>query len=136
MIFEAVLTPREILFKALDTGGTWIEGILEYAYADKHTPLITDVHLDRHQIIVETLCQFTGKLDKNKRKVFEGDICVGRWPSARKGLVRWDPARCGFYIKPIREDGSYGRARYDYGYKMNANKFEVVGSIHDDKERK
>lgn len=78
----------------------------------------------------ETLGQFTGKCDKDGKKIFEGDI-VNRVADNENGLIVWDDKRCGFYIKPL---SILGRAMYDPYYKMNANKLEVVGNIHDNPE--
>ena len=76
----------------------------------------------------------TGRKDKNKKETFAGDICVGNWPYAKKCVVTWDEIRCGFYMQPVKDDGLLGKAAYDKGYKMNANKFEVIGNVHDNPE--
>ena len=70
---------REILFRAKckDTK-EWLEGfpVRIYDYGGN----IWDLHpFDTNfnttcKVIPNTICEFTGKLDKNKKKIFEGDI--------------------------------------------------------------
>lgn len=74
------------------------------------------------------LMQYTGLKDKHGKKAFHKDICIGNWPYAKKCLIEWDDKRCGFYFKPL--DGLM-KAAYDKGYKLNANKFEIIGNIYE-----
>jgi hypothetical protein len=69
--------------------------------------------------------QCTGMKDSKGGDVYHKDICVGNWPYAKKCIVEWDDKRCGFYLKPL---SSFGKAAYDKGYKMNANKFTIIGN--------
>ena len=78
---------REILFRAKTSSeicgfntlkdGTWVHGF----YRDKvGLPVISQFEIDRggdyidYEIDEKTLCQFTGLVDKNGKKIFEGDI--------------------------------------------------------------
>ena len=105
---------REILFRARwrDTNIIIQDFSLEY----------TIDSCNDEKIIVE---QFIGLTDKNGIKIFEGDIVKANFPYAKIGFVEFDKKRCSFYVKPID-----GFAAYDKGYKMNANKLEVIGNIH------
>jgi hypothetical protein len=69
----------------------------------------------------------TGHVEGKERiEVYENDICQGNWPYATLCIVAWDKARCGFYLQPL--DGPWKRAAYDKGYKLNGNRFKVIGN--------
>jgi len=74
------------------------------------------------------LMQYTGLKDKNGVEAYHKDICIGNWPYADKCLIEWDDKRCGFYFRPIKPDGTFGKAAYDKGYKLNAYKYEIIGN--------
>lgn len=129
---------REILFrgKRIDNG-EWIEGCycrcIEALGMKISKPAIQETDengLYFREIAPKTLGQFTGLCDKNGKKIFEGDI-VNRVADNENGLIVCDDKRCGFYIKPL---SILGRAMYDPYYKMNANKLEIIGNIHDNPE--
>lgn len=75
---------REILFKAKRKDNSkWVEGY----YVKRYDLLGNEEHLIFHadsykvweyaEIIPETLCRFTGRCDKNGKKVWENDILMG-----------------------------------------------------------
>ena len=75
---------REILFKAKrKDNDKWVEGY----YQKRYDLLGNEEHLIFHadsykvweyaEIIPETLCRFTGRCDKNGKKVWENDILMG-----------------------------------------------------------
>ena len=120
---------REILFRAKRVDNcTWVK--VYYMYHSKREKHVILTHGSKFiEVIPETVGQFTGLTDKNGVKIFEGDIVKANFPYAKTGLVEWDKKRGSFYVNPID-----GFAAYDKGYKMNANKLEIIGNIHENTE--
>ena len=123
---------RTILFRALTENvnglpnykAYWVYGLLENSGIKEHPYMIDGCFVDP-----ETVGQFTGITDKNGVKIFEGDIVKANFPYAKTGFVEFDKKRCSFYVKPTD-----GFAAYDKGYKMNANKLEIISNIHENPE--
>ena len=118
---------REILFRGKKQNGEWLQGDLVH-YGDKILIFSENAQNspDYYEVKSETVAQFTGLKDKNGVKIFEGDIVKANFPYAKTGFVEFDKKRCSFYVKPTD-----GFAAYDKGYKMNANKLEIISNIHD-----
>ena len=125
---------REIKFKAKGTeDDKWYHGQL---ILDKHLNeyfIMEDFYSDVRfiKVVPETICQYTGKKDKNGNEIYEFDIVKGNFPYAEYGIVTWDEDRCGFYILPINTLFISASDKY---YKLNANKLEVVGNIFDNSD--
>ena len=128
---------REILFKAKRlNSNTWVEGYyvkinnLHLIYYDN------EVSNGYTEIDPETLCQFTGLIDKNKKEIWENDIVSAVWYS---------------YIEPL--DEITGVVKYFTGYGMYmifdeknrkkeelngcgayTHEFEVLGNVFDNPE--
>ena len=118
---------REILFRGKRSdNGEWIEGYV-YRISEKLNPFIMlkNRHSESYQVILETVCQYTGCNDKSKTtKVFEGDIVWDEF-NEEYGVVEFDEGEfaVNFY-------GDIGADRFadviDCCY--------VCGNIHDNPE--
>lgn len=136
---------REILFRGKvsddyyreDLRGRWVEGNLVHQ-TKYYDDLVDHYHIvyigefdydyyDSDTVISETIGQYTGLIDKNGVKIFEGDIV--------KGLFKYcDPVNS---VIEFRE-GSFGLKWYRGEVEMFWAfptichvEYEVIGNIHD-----
>lgn len=137
---------REIIFrgKRIDNG-EWVEG--HYHYSNWYLPpsmKIVDTtyhilpvgHGDSHKVSPETVGQFTGKTDKNGKKVFEHDILQiftvwadGTVEKAGVGVIQWwEHDQC--YVLATKE----GYHIDDFGNLGRPEYYEVIGNIHDNRD--
>lgn len=158
---------REILFrgKRADTG-EWVEGNLIHQtefYGDPvdryHILSIGEFHCDyydSYEVVPETIGQFTGLVDKNGTKIFEGDIvCTRKYETYTEKMKGYFGVDSDGY--PQKIPGYEGEGEYHYtrkvecyasvifssrsGYYLNGSSMfvdaicnEVVGNIHDNPE--
>lgn len=118
---------REILFKAkrIDNG-EWVYGdLITDGKGSKFNifhifPEDADEYSFDHCVRVktETVCQFTGLLDKNGNKIFEGDKL--KRMNGKIDIVKFDT---GQFVN-VNEVGQYNFIAVE-------NKFEIIGNIHD-----
>ena len=136
---------REILFKAkrknwqeLPKERWWVEGYISpcVVVGKWHMFRIED-NLSTTQIETdpETICQYTGLTDENRKKIFEGDYISD-------GKTIWEVKYCetmsGFSAKAVRERvTSYSAwfSLYHLCNRHNAGRtVQVVGNIFDNSE--
>lgn len=108
----------------------WVEGsyIHQTQYygdpADNHWILVggefdMDFY-DAYPVIPETLGQFTGKCDKNGKRIFEGDIV--------KAMMDYGPAGMIESVVDIGFKQSVGGYRWNY---FDMDTIEVIGNVYD-----
>ena len=134
---------REILFRAKKVdGGEWAEGYVVEKYGTCFPYDIKNADTCRQNsylIDEDTICQYTGLIDKDGKKIWENDIistqneCIG---VVKYGTDEYRHTH-GFYIEWIK-DMWYRR---ELGFWAKKEEIAVVGNVYDtpellDKERK
>lgn len=135
---------REILFRGKTTENRWVEGTY-FKHDTVKVCFSSDDPKPRHLIIQDGFCdwgfeppihcvdvapdtvgQFTGKTDKNGKRIFEGDVV--RFDSG-VFVVRFYDCRMGFGFS-----GQFGRGCVAGFTMTNWEDIEVIGNIHDNPE--
>ena len=148
---------RTIKFKAKNRICEWVKGdLLQYLdgsvyIGDNKGPWTDDgfhnSDYNRVEIVdPDTVCQFTGFLDKNGKEIYEGDVLRSdTYPFSFTerneydnyfGAIGWNNEEALFYMVPAKNPKSSVRGTFDgladgiSQYQMKD--FEVVGNVHDD----
>ena len=138
---------REILFRAKrkDTK-EWMEGfpVRIYDYGGKvweMHPFETNFSISCY-VIPETICEFTGKVDKNGTKIFEGDIFqleddIFAVVVFNDGCFRLEEyGLCGTWTESGYDEcgGGYGIIECEPMDWYFLKDMEIIGNIHDNPE--
>lgn len=114
---------REILFRGKRViDGRWVESCCPLG--EMHSGTVT------YDFDSKTVCQYTGLIDKNSRKIFEGDIVrhFNQSEDDKKyviGCIKWDQNSCEFMNE------------HEDGIQCSINKkciYEIIGNIFDNPE--
>lgn len=134
---------REILFRAKRVdNGEWVEGsLIQCGITDKK--FIFNKNDDANEVILETVCQYTGLTDKNSKKIFEGDIICSKYANAKysefietvvfhrgKFCVEYKISEHGRSYAPLAD----GIQRIITDKSVYMESCEVIGNIHDNPE--
>lgn len=125
---------REILFRAKrEDNGEWAYGYyvrlpdVAGSASMIHTPARNPDESNSSRFVKSsTLGQFTGLIDKNGVKIFEGDIVQTYDPDEGYAVVRYDDAETEFYADFIGDNVYYG-----LGGTFRSDDLEIVGNIYD-----
>ena len=148
---------RTIKFKAKNRICEWVKGdLLQYLdgavyIGDNKGPWTDDGFHNSDYTRVEivdpnTVCQFTGFLDKNGKEIYEGDVLRSdTYPFSRTerneydnyyGAIGWSDKEALFYIVAIKNHKSsvigISDGITDVISQNKMQDFEVIGNVHDD----
>ncbi len=129
---------REILFRAKRVDNhLWIKGnFVSYTdYDGRQENLIYATNGNPNNILVETLCEYTGLTDKNGKQIFEGDIVktkyYGKDSGCGQNFNEYD------YFTVVFHEASFcieNAIRRFIITAESAKRFEIVGNVFDNPE--
>jgi uncharacterized phage protein (TIGR01671 family) len=112
---------RIIKFRAWNTTAQCMIYDIQQEPMDSMHYSFADYLEDKNNYVV---MQFTGRLDKNGKEIFDGDIVEDSY--GRQWEVFWREKFCGFNLKKV--DGS---GWIDLMYGGNVGSYKIIGNIHE-----
>lgn len=134
---------REILLKAKrKNNGEWVEGCYAESKGKTFIGIDISISIDEFEVFCtpiirwievdpETLCQFTGRCDKNGKKIWENDILMAHLDKSYPEDATYETVEWNINGWGTRENGSMDR---EYLGEFDLEHYEVVGNIFDNKE--
>lgn len=124
----------EILFRGRRTDSRqWVYGYLVIDACENPNPYIITGR--KHRIEHKSIDRYTGMLDKNGERIFEGDVCRFReWIRGEMcwvGSVHYEHQQFVIYGRPNKECKTPFCLRLS---RFVAGNIEVIGTIHDNPE--
>lgn len=122
---------REIKFRGkLVNSNEWAEGNLCKRVDDTYIITPDETVLGKYgKVDKNTIGQYTGLHDKNRKEIYEGDIL--RFSDVDTAVVEWNSEYGSFTVKPIQD---YYFDSEILGHTIEYNKVEVIGNIYDNPE--
>ena len=123
---------QEILFRGKsETDGRWVEGFYTKSPSGNTYIMETVCGAASPKVVdPETVCQYTGQIDKNGNRIFEGDIVLvntsGIDEEDGTGVISWDNEEAMYVIKINTFEISFQSI---YGHEC-----EVIGNRWDNPE--
>jgi len=123
----------DVIFRGKDLTGvmnhSWFEGSLDLTFNPEFPVIICKDRYDNIiRVIVDkqTVGQYVGQRDKNKTKIFEGDILEFDFEDIGKqrAFVYYDVKYHSFLLKVITSDFQY----------VNIEEGVIIGNVHDNPE--
>lgn len=125
---------REILFRAKrKDDGKWVYGDLTHVVRITSNGDENCIRVGGYDIDESTIGQFTGMVDLNGQKIFEGDIF--RYINLSYYMVvKWDQSQLRFGCSWITKNNDHPNLMYSFHYNENPHLY-VMGNIYDDKTK-
>ena len=129
---KAVMRPPEGMYRTNYKNGDWVYGLVsktsEYGAEMTNTDGVSGIDVDK-----DTICEYTGRVDKNEKKIFEHDIVrivtednAGNINGFTGVVASHD---CAFELQNIEDGEIYeGLGYYD------SSELEVIGNAIDNPE--
>ena len=122
---------REILFRGKRTdNGQWVEGYYSKCKDKHYIDYEYNEVLTSFTVTPESVGQFTGLLDKNGNKIFEGDILKCISPNDGSEFISDFIATLSNGITFKNSDLNWDMTLFEYEWM----EVEIIGNIHDNPE--